>query len=54
MVHQLTEDDSYRRNEFGENIPAKINGNPRYIATIYYSDESPFLSGHIYRQNVRY
>lgn len=54
-LHELTEDDPDRRNQFCENMMNRCNMNPLFIENVLFSDEATFmLNGTVNRQTCRY
>lgn len=54
LLHELSEDDFDRRNEFCERMQQLCNGDDNFVK-IFFSDEATFaLNGHVNRQNCRY
>lgn len=55
LLHELSEDDFDRRNEFCEQMQQLCNGNHNFVKRIIFSDEATFtLNGSVNRQNCRY
>jgi predicted DNA-binding protein YlxM (UPF0122 family) len=55
QVHELSEDDFDRRNQFCDQMQQLCNNDNNFVKRIIFSDEATFvLNGHVNRQNCRY
>ena len=54
MVHALKQADYQKRQQFALTLLARIEEDPEYLNTVFFSDEATFhISGRVHRHNVR-